>query len=440
MATVINWIIGKYLSNILEINKDLTKSSLISGEIQMANLKIKPEIFTLLNLPFFELVNGYVGKLKIKLQMPRFHLYPIRIEVDKVFFHAKQKELSSIKKESEIKFMEGFKSYQLQSLEEFRNEMTRIEDESNPNMLSRIINNIEININDICIRFDDEISYSLTPFCFGILLKNIKMKSVDKDFKDLEEKKTVPFEEINNKMIEIDKFSIYLDTFENEGKLLEYSKKIIDTTNTEIKEEKFKTFLGPLLDYYRYCLSETYEHINNYSAHNYILFNLSFFVKISINENLQNGKHKIMVDALIKEIKMGISLVQIKTLLKLSIYQNLMLKYQSGLSNEFYVKKLTEQEKMEYIDNYINYFRNMYGKKPNEKKANKIKTLLTKVEDGLKYEDIQIMRNASESKMKYIDELEEIEKNLKEKKGENKIFKKFSFKKKTIEEEELEKK
>ena len=42
--------------------------------------------------------------------------------------------------------------------------------------------------------------------------------------------------------------------------------------------------------------------------------------------------------------------------------------------------------------------------------------------------------------MKYIDELEEIEKNLKEKKGENKIFKKFSFKKKTIEEEELEKK
>ena len=60
-SSIINWIIDKYLNNILEINKDLTKSSLFTGEIQMANLKIKPEIFTMLNLPFFDLVHGYVG-------------------------------------------------------------------------------------------------------------------------------------------------------------------------------------------------------------------------------------------------------------------------------------------------------------------------------------------------------------------------------------------
>ena len=186
---IINWIIDKYLNNILEINKDLTKSSLLTGEIQMANLKIKPEIFTLLNLPFFELVHGYVGKLRIKMKMPRFHLHPIRVEVEKVFFHAKQKKLSNINKESEIKFMEGFKNTQLQGLEDFKNQINSIQDESNPNMLSRIINNIEINISDICIRFDDNISYELTPFCFGILIKNIKMNSVDQEFNDLEEKK-----------------------------------------------------------------------------------------------------------------------------------------------------------------------------------------------------------------------------------------------------------
>ena len=38
-------------------------------------------------------------------------------------------------------------------------------------------------------------------------------------------------------------------------------------------------------------------------SHNYILFNLGFFVKISMNENLKNGKHKLMVDGLIKKIK-----------------------------------------------------------------------------------------------------------------------------------------
>ena len=409
-SNIINWIIDKYLNNILEINKDLTKSSILTGEIQMANLKIKPEIFTLLNLPFFELVHGYVGKLRIKVQMPRVHLHPIRVEVENVFFHAKQKKLSNINKEGEIKFMEGFKDDSLQILEEFKNELNNFQDELNPNLLSKLINNIEINVSNICIRFDDEISYTLTPFCFGVLIKNVKLKTVDKNFQEVESKFSIPFEEINNKIIQIDKFSAFLDTFENEGKLLVYNKKIVDTPNTQINDEKFKTFLGPMLDYYRYCLSETYEHINNYMAHNYIIFNLGLRVRASINENLKNGKPKFAVSCPMKELKLELSLVQIKTIIKLSIYQNLMLKYQTGLGMEYYSKKLTEKEKMEYIENYITYFNYMYGKKPNEKKGKKVKEILSKVEEGLKYEEIQIMRNAAESKMSHTNEMEDIDK------------------------------
>jgi len=57
----------------------------------MANLTIKPEIFNLLNLPFFDLIHGYVSKLRIKVKLPRIHLHPIKVEVENVFFHAKQK-------------------------------------------------------------------------------------------------------------------------------------------------------------------------------------------------------------------------------------------------------------------------------------------------------------------------------------------------------------
>ena len=351
----------------------------------MANLKIKPEIFTMLNLPFFELVHGYVGKLRIKATMPRIHLHPIKVEVENVFIHVKQKKLSNINKEGEIKFMELFKNNQLTILESFKNEVNNFEEELNPNMVSKIINNIEIYISNICVRFDDDISYALTPFCFGVIIKNIKMKTVDKDFKEVEGKYSIPFEEINNKIIKIDNFSVYLDTFESEGKLVDYNKKIIDTQNTIITDEKFKTFLGPMLDYYRFCLSEAYEHINNYNAHNYILFNLGFLFKVSINENLKNGKPKIMVFSQMDNINIEINLVQIKAIMKLSIYQNLMLKYQSGLSREYYVKKLNEREKMEYIENYIKYCTYMFGKMPNEKKGNKIKAILAKAEEGLKF-------------------------------------------------------
>ena len=65
-SSIINFIVDKYLSNILEINKDETKSSLWSGEFEMSNLKIKNEIFTNLNLPYFVLVNGYISVSKEK--------------------------------------------------------------------------------------------------------------------------------------------------------------------------------------------------------------------------------------------------------------------------------------------------------------------------------------------------------------------------------------
>jgi len=45
--SIINWVIDKYLSNILEINKEQTKSSIWSGVVEMSNLKIKPEILLL---------------------------------------------------------------------------------------------------------------------------------------------------------------------------------------------------------------------------------------------------------------------------------------------------------------------------------------------------------------------------------------------------------
>ena len=407
---IINWVIGKYLSNILEINKDLTKSSIFTGELQMANLKIKPEIFTLLNLPFFELVHGYVGKLKVKAKVPRIHLHPIKVEVENVFFHAKQKKLSNINKESEIKFMQGFKNDSLTLLEEFKNQLYNCKDELKANMVSKIINNIEIYVSNICVRFDDDISYSLTPFYFGVIVKNIKLKTVDKDFKEVEGKYSIPFGEINNKIIQVDNLSVFLDTCEAEGKLVEYDKRIVDTVNTVINNEKFRDFLGPMLNYYRYCLSEIYEHYKDNSAHNYILFNLGIKVKASINENLKNGKPKFMIDCVINKINLELNLIQLKAIVKLSIYQNLMLKYQSGLAKEFYTKKLTEEEKMDYIDNYMNYYKFMYGKKQNEKKGNKIKTKLTKVEEELLYEEIQIMRNAAEAKMHRLEEIEEIDK------------------------------
>ena len=435
---LINWVLDKCLNNILEINKDLTKSSLFSGEIILSNIKIKPEIFTFLSIPFYELIYGIVGKFRIKVQLPRIHLHPIKVEIDNVFIHAKQKKLSNLNKEEEIKFMEEYKISQLQSLEEFKNELNNCQDETS--LVSRLINNLEITVNNLCIRVDDDISYELTPFCFGVLIKNIKYISVDKDFKEVEGKYSLPFEEINNKKVEIQNISVFLDTFENYGILMGYEDKIVNNSPyTIVKDEKLKKILGKDLNFYRYCLSEIQEHIFDPSAHNYIIYNLGVLLKLSMNENLKNGKPKIEIHCKLKELKIELNLVQMKALFKMLIYQNFITKYQMGLSKEYYNKKISDKEKMEYIDNYIEYFNNMYAKKPNEKKANKIKEILNKVEDKLNYEEIQIMRNAAETKMKHAGKLAKLEQEINEMKKESSALKKQSLKKKNKELELKEK-
>ena len=121
-STIINFIVERYLANILEIDTTQTTASIWSGTVEMSNLKIKPQIFESLNLPYLELVNGYVGKLSVKMSMPRFYLYPIKVYVDKVFFHAKQKNIDKLNEYEEIKGMETYKNSKLLNAEQLSDE------------------------------------------------------------------------------------------------------------------------------------------------------------------------------------------------------------------------------------------------------------------------------------------------------------------------------
>ena len=99
-SSIINFIVERYLANILEINTSQTNASIWSGLVEMNNVKIKPEIFQTLNLPYLKLINGYIGKLKLQLQMPRFYLYPIQVHIEKIFFHACQKNVDKLDKQT----------------------------------------------------------------------------------------------------------------------------------------------------------------------------------------------------------------------------------------------------------------------------------------------------------------------------------------------------
>ena len=427
-SSLLNYVFENFLSSIVEIDTTKTNVSILSGDIQLSNLKIKDEIFQNLNLPFIEVVHGYVGALNISLKMPFFYDHTIIVFVDKIFFHARLKNINKLDKDEEIKNMQEFKKNQLLKTEQIKaqveevkrqnqeNESQKSKDEKkSPGLVQKIINNLKVEINDVVFKFDDEISYPDVPYSIGIILDSINIRSTRSDFKIPENpQEVIPYEEINFKVVEVDNFSIYMDCFDSKEEL-DFEKLISNKVTPKIKVE-LRTYLKDQLGFYSYCMSEVYVHSRKFDSHQYLLHQLDLSVKLALNDNVQNKEPKISAKVGFPQILLGISLKQIRTLLKVMAYLNLNTLYQKGISREFYNKELNQNEKRAYIDGYSIYFQKKYI----EKEKIDFPLSLEQMEEHLNYEQISELRSTALEKLDYINRINELTRRIE--REDNKFF------------------
>ena len=401
-----NFLIEKYLSHFVEIDTSQTKASIFSGIINLKNLKIKSEFFKTINLPFFEVVNGYIGNLLIKLKMPRFYKYPINLEVDKVFIHVRQINIDKKLKEEEIKAMEEYKNKVLKDQEELRQNWENVDKEES-NIFQQIMNDLQIEIKEVVIHVDDTISYKAVPFTFGIILNKLVIKTAKKDF-DVEENITenILNQNIKYKVINIDNFSLYCDCFDNinefnEQQLIKISKDNSGNNNKLLNE------------YYQYCLNELNTFMKNKNYHQYILYKMELNINIQVNDNYikMNEPHRV-ISINLPRLYLRFSLKQIKTLFKVKAYNNLYSLYQNGIAAKYYVKKITPKERDDYIKKYKLYYEEKYFKKRNENIL--FPEELIEIENGLSLEVIEEMRNIAYNSLNNTKEYYKIKKELDE--------------------------
>ena len=307
-STIINFIINKFLANFLEIDTSKTNVSILTGKIKFENLKIKSEIFQTYNLPYFELLNGYVGGIDIDLKMPFFYNNPIKVKIKEIFVHAKVKNINKLKKEEELNTILQFKQNSLINSEQLLAEIEQMKKQNKensknkksknetknanlPEIVKKIINNLLIDINDIVVRFDDDLSYKGIPYSIGLILKHIIVRSTRSNFElpsYIDE--VIPLEEINYKLAKIEQLSVYMDLFDFEEEL-NYQSTISNKVLKKISSDsELKNFLGSELYFYSYCMSELLVHSKNFNAHQYLLYQLDLSVKISLNNDINNKK------------------------------------------------------------------------------------------------------------------------------------------------------
>ena len=419
-SSILNIVFDRFLSNIVEIDASKTNFSLLSGKIELRHLKIKDEIFQKVNLPFIEVAHGYIGKILIDLDMPFFYNHPIKVVVNKIFFHARLKNINKLNKEEEIKNMQKLKESSLLNAEVLKANILDIQKENakntkkknsnekkEPTLVEKIINNLFVEVNDIVFKLDDEISYPEIPYSFGVILDNIKIRTTRSDFKIPQNAdEVIPFEEINFKVVAIDNFSVYMDCFEDKEEL-DYER-LISSKITKKIDVELRNYLRDQLSFYTYCMSEVHVHSKKFEAHQYLLHQLDLSVKLAMNNNPMNKQPKISVKVAFPQILLGISIKQIHAGLKLKAYLDLNTLYRSGISKELYNKELTQNEKSQYIDGYLSYFHKKYIEKQNVEYPTSLQT----TEEHLNYSAIAELRSSALQKLTYTTKINELTKKI----------------------------
>ena len=428
-STILNIIFDKFLTSFVEIDASKTDVSIFSGLIELNNLKIKSEIFQTYNIPYMELVHGYIGNLNIELKMPFFYDNPIKVKINKLFFHARQKNINKLQKEEELKNLLEYKKKLLLNTEQLFAQIDEIKRQNKeniekkkmfakdsvaePSLVQKIINNLYIEVNKVVLRFDDAISYKDVPYCVGIVLNQIIVQSTRDNFNLPENlNEIIPFQEINYKVAIVNHFSIYMDCFDNEEDL-DFEKLISRKVKNKVEEEKeLKNYLKNQLKYYSYCMSELYVHAKHFNSHQYLLYHLDMHIKISLNSNAYNKKPQISAEVGFPQILLGLSLKQIRTALKVLAYINLNYLYQSGIAKEYFNRELKISEKKDYVDGYQIYFRNKYIKKEKIDFPSSLKYM----EEHIHYDQISQMRAYALKKNEFVNKLEELENKINEEK------------------------
>ena len=265
MDKIINSIVSNYLAEYLEINPEKTKTSILSGTVELSGVKFKKNLFTILNMPYLELEDGFVGKIRVKLSLPRFYLHPIIVFVEQIYVKVRPKNVNKISEKEIIDTFEKYKKKKIKEFEELMNmkfsylfeDLQKSNNKNNKKasvaIVENIINNLRIDIGKIVIIFDDCISNPNYPCTFGITLNKLYIDSTSNDFIERkEEDKNSPFK---YKKLSIINLNLFLDKI-NENDIIKEEKTGDITALHKIKEEKRnnitekeKTYLKDSLDF-----------------------------------------------------------------------------------------------------------------------------------------------------------------------------------------------
>ena len=187
VANLLNRFLGMYVKN---FDANQLKIGIWNGDVKLQNLELRREALDQLHLPV-NVVEGHLGQLTMQIPFTNLRGKPVRVNIEDVFLLAAPKEDAEYNEEEEAKRAHDVKMEKLENAELLKqrsseglsHEEQQKSQSFTESVTTAVVDNLQVSIKNIHIRYEDSISAPGHPFSLGLTLQEFSAVSTDGNWK-----------------------------------------------------------------------------------------------------------------------------------------------------------------------------------------------------------------------------------------------------------------
>lgn len=187
VAGLLNRFLGMYVKN---FDPTQLKVGIWSGDVKLRDLELRKEALDQLKLPI-NVVEGHLGELTLVIPWSNLRGAPVKIFIEDVFLLASPKEEAQYNEEEEERRRHRIKMEKLDSAELLKErsqeglsqEEQKKSQSFTDSLVTKIVDNLQVTVRNIHVRYEDSISAPGHPFALGVTLEEFSAVSTDGEWK-----------------------------------------------------------------------------------------------------------------------------------------------------------------------------------------------------------------------------------------------------------------
>lgn len=187
VANLLNRFLGMYVQN---FDPKQLNVGIWSGDVKLRDLELRREALDQLNLPL-NVVQGHLGSLTLSIPWSNLRGKPVRVSIEDVFLLAAPREDADFDADEQDRRSHAVKMEKLDSAEMLKERntegMSQEEQQKNQSftasLVTAIVDNVQVSVKNVHIRYEDSLSDPGHPFALGITLDELSAVSTDENWK-----------------------------------------------------------------------------------------------------------------------------------------------------------------------------------------------------------------------------------------------------------------